>query len=55
MLTAVAAPGDVFEELELGAACEYKAEKPLPFDVVLVDEASMLTLPVAAALFNALR
>jgi ATP-dependent exoDNAse (exonuclease V) alpha subunit len=50
-----AAPGDAFDELELGLRCEYDKQSPLPFDVVLVDEASMLTLPVAAALFNALR
>eukprot|EP00877_Chromochloris_zofingiensis_P015019 jgi/Chrzof1/9771/Cz04g15060.t1 len=39
---------------ELRNACVYFKEHPLPADAVLLDEASMMDLPLAAALCNAL-
>ena len=38
-----------------GGGFEHHARNPLPADAVLVDEASMLSLPLAAALLDALR
>lgn len=40
---------------ELRNACVYFKEHPLPADAVLLDEASMMDLPLAAALCNALK
>ncbi|KIY91811.1 hypothetical protein MNEG_16152 [Monoraphidium neglectum] len=45
---------DVDEELDLGSACTHNKHRPLPYDCVLLDEASMMDLPLAAALLNAI-
>lgn len=43
------------DDLDLTSACTFGKELSLPADVVLVDETSMMTLPLAAALCNALK
>eukprot|EP00887_Chlorella_sp_A99_P006365 scaffold3.g6365.t1 len=52
---AAAADGDGNEAFEGGGKFEHNRNNPLAADAVLVDEASMLSLPLAAALFDALR
>jgi ATP-dependent exoDNAse (exonuclease V) alpha subunit len=47
------AAGGGDDDLDLGRACEYGKGRKLPASKLLVDECSMMDLPLAAALLNA--
>lgn len=52
---AAAVADEQYAGLDVGRVCEFGKDKPLPVERLFIDEVSMMDVPLAAALFNAIK